>query len=322
MMKVEGYEKRFVAFLDILGFSQLISKIEENTCDEGDFSRVKSVLNFLHNESQESNGEHDLPIYEETEDGYIEKELGDPRITYVSDCVIISTEGSIDGYRAICNKITKFSTDIACDGLFLRGAITFGNIYHHGPFLFGTAYQRAYYLEENEVKHPRIIVDDSVFEHLSDYKDTFPLCHPHTVIDEDGKYYLANFPLKYHPQYVFSWGDYLLRVKGKILYHLNKFDEQVSGFGHELKSLDKRYCWKEAYGYNLNFDGGDSRVLKKYLWLKDEFNRTIETHSRWLLADEEAATINPKLTKGKLKISPIKLQAGCWGVEHELGRYR
>ncbi len=121
---------------------------------------------------------------------------------------------------------------------------------------------------------------------------------------------------------MYSWIDYLLRIKGKILYHLNKFDEKVSGFGHELKSLDQRYCWKEAYGYNLNFDGGDSRVLKKYLWLKDEFNRTIETHSRWLLADEKTAAVNPQLAKGQLRISPIQKQAECWGVERELGRYR
>ncbi len=62
-MNIEGYENRFVAFLDILGFKELIYKIESEGEESSDFRRVRSVLNFLHEESIESNGQHDLPIY-------------------------------------------------------------------------------------------------------------------------------------------------------------------------------------------------------------------------------------------------------------------
>jgi hypothetical protein len=69
-MNIEGYENRFVAFVDILGFKELIHKIESEAVENADYQRVRSVLNFLHEESIESNGQHDLPIYEK-KDGYI-----------------------------------------------------------------------------------------------------------------------------------------------------------------------------------------------------------------------------------------------------------
>lgn len=320
-MNIEGYENRFVAFLDILGFKELIYKIEDEGEESSDFKRVRSVLNFLHEESVESNGQHDLPIYEQKEDYILEKELGDPRISYISDCVIISTESTFDGFKALCNKLTKFSTDIACDGIFMRGAITHGKIYHHGPMLFGTAYQRAYELESKNAVHPRIIIDEIVFEELSDRKGEFPLNEHAIVKDKDNVSYLANFPLNYHPQYTPSWLDFLLRIKSRILYHLNIYDSRVSGFGAELKNLDKFCCWKEVYGWDLNFDGGNDSVLSKYEWLKDEFNFTIKKYSEFLSVRAGEEKHYGGVKEG-MRVSPITWNGVIWSPEKELGHIR
>jgi len=108
----EPYGCRFAAFIDILGFKSMIGQLESRaTGYEKLFVRLKSVLNFLDEESVESNGQHDLIIYEQTKDGFVDRELGDPRITYVSDCAIISTEETFDGFKSLCNKLTKLSTD-------------------------------------------------------------------------------------------------------------------------------------------------------------------------------------------------------------------
>ena len=321
-MNIEGYENRFLAFLDILGFKDLIKTIEE----EGDaaeqaLKRVKSILNYLHEESVESNGQHDLPIYEEKDGVVIERALGDPRISYISDCVIISTEGTFDGFKSLCNKVTKFSTDIACDGIFLRGAITYGKLHHHGPILFGSAYQNAYFLESKKANYPRVIIDDIVFDVLKSRKNEFPLCPPTIVKDQDEIQYLANFPFQYHPQYVFSWLDFLLKVKGHILHHLNYFDKRVSGFGPELKKLDKWYCWKEAYGWNLDFTGGDNDVLKKYIWLSEEFNASLIAYRSFLTAQKaDSKLMGPAVEE--MRIQPIVWNGVIWAVEKELGRLR
>lgn len=320
-MNIEGYENRFVAFLDILGFKNLILKIESEKNESYDFHRVRSVLNFLHDESIESNGQHDLPIYEKQGDSLIEKELGDLRINYISDCVIISTESSLNGFKSLCNKLTKFSTDIACDGIFVRGAITHGKIYHHGPMLFGSAYQRAYELESQYAKYPRIIIDENVFDVLKENIGQFPLNKHAIKKDSEEISYLANFPLNYFPYYTYSWLSFLLRIKSRILYHLNIFDIRVSGFGHELRNLDKFCCWKEVYGWDLCFDGGDESVLNKYLWLKDEFNSTLVRYSSYLSVSKTDKNQNHGVQQG-MKISPIGWNGTIWAPEKSLGHIR
>lgn len=168
----------------------------------------------------------------------------------------------------------------------MRGAITHGKIYHHVPMLFGSAYQKAYELESKLAVYPRIIIDDVVFDFLSERKGEFPLNEHAIIIGNDSVSYLANFPFNYYPLYTPSWLDFILRIKSRILYHLNIFDSRVFGFGHELKKLDKFCCWKEVYGWDLCFDGGSSSVLEKYEWLKDEFNSTIKRYSEYLSVTE------------------------------------
>jgi hypothetical protein len=319
-VNIEGFEKRFVAFIDILGFKKLIDSVEAATEESADFQRAKDILDFLHRESVESNGHHDLLVYKQTKDGLLETELGDPRLSYISDCVIISTEGSFDGFKAICNKITKLSVQGASIGIYIRGAVTYGNVYHHGPMLFGTAYQRAYELEPKAL-YPRVIMDEVVFDFLKGDSGTFPLNEAAIRIDSDGRKYLLNYPFNYLSGYVTDWLGFLLRVKSSILYFLNKFDGRVSGFGPELKRLDKFCCWKELYGWNLNFDGDDSRVLDKYIWLKDEFNATILKYSWYLEAREGAKKWKEGVQEGP-RILPIIWNGTHWGPEKELGHFR
>lgn len=319
-MQVEGYEKRFVAFLDILGFKELIKKIEKERSDSQDYQRVKLILDFLHDESVESNTHHDLLVYERTEHGLLEKELGDPRINYISDCVIISTEGTFDGFKALCNKVTKLSVQGATIGIYIRGGITYGNIHHHGPMLFGTAYQRALELE-GEAGSPRVLIDDLVYSVIGDKQGVFPLSEHAIRRDSDGKNYLMNYPFGYESGFVTNWLSFLFRVQASILYFLNKFDQRVSGFGQELRQLDQFCCWREMFSWRLDFDGGDQWILYKYLWLKNEFNATLRRNAMYLDASQEWQKGIYGVLEGP-RISNILWNGKIWTTEIELVRYR
>ena len=319
-MQIEGYELRFVAFLDILGFKELIKKIEKEKSDSQDYQRVKKILDFLYDESVESNSHHDLLVYEQTERGLLERELGDPRINYISDCVIISTEGNFEGFKAICNKVTKLSVQGATIGIYIRGGITYGNIHHHGPMLFGTAYQRALELEE-KAGSPRVLIDEVVYNVLDKKRGAFPLNEHAIRRDSDGKNYLMNYPFGYESGFVTDWFSFLLRVKASILYFLNKFDLRVSGFGQELRRLDQFYCWKEMFSWQLNFDGGDQKILYKYIWLKNEFNATLRRNAKYLDASQNWKKNDYGVQEGP-RISTIFWNGNIWAPEKELGRYR
>ena len=243
-------EPRYCAFLDILGFKEILKAIEERPNSQ-EAERLISALTFMSSEVDESAYSTDLPVYELTVDGMIERELGDPRMTYVSDCIIISTEHTEDGLKALCRKVSKIWIDLAWDGFFCRGAISEGLLFHHRDIVFGSAYLSAYELEKM-ADYPRVIFDEQVVESSGGFPATFPLCPPTSERGDDGKVYLRYFPYSFFPPYAFDWTTYLLRVRDRIC--------------GALKSKT-------------------GRVREKYVFLRKEFNFCVE-HFRNVLAPE------------------------------------
>lgn len=238
-------EERFVAFIDILGFTQIVKSIESNNTRENlDLKRIKSILNFMNEETTYSNYFTDLPVYVESEEGLVEKELGDPRITYVSDCIIISAEPTLDGFKGLSRKIHKITADLAYDGVFCRGAITKGKLFHHDKIFFGSSYINAYKLEE-KADFPRVIVDPDIIDFFELEEGEFPLAPAFYGKDKDGMYYQRYWTWYLFPPYAGGFDSYLIMVRKWIIEHIKTFE-------------------------------GNSRVQPKYLWLKDEFNSLID----------------------------------------------
>lgn len=239
-------EDRFVAFIDILGFTEIIKSIEaNNTKDNQDLKRIKSILNFMDEETTDPNYSTDLPIYIESEKGLIEKELGDPRLTYVSDCIIISAEPTLDGFKGLSRKIHKITSDLAYDGIFCRGAITKGKLFHHDKVIFGTSYIKAYRLEDEKAKYPRVIIDPEIIEFFDLEDGKMPLAPAFYGKDKDGFYYQRYWTWYLFPPYSGSFDNYLMIVRNWIIEHIETFES-------------------------------NSGIQPKYIWLKDEFNSLVD----------------------------------------------
>lgn len=241
----EIMEERFVAFIDILGFKDIVRNIEkDNTPNNLALRTVKSVLNFMDEETYEPNYCSDLPIYEKTEEGFVEKELGDPRLTYVSDCIIISAEPTIDGFKGLSRKIHKITADLACDGIFCRGAITKGKLFHKGRILFGSSYIRAFTLEEETAIFPRVIIDPEIIDFFELKEGEMPLAPAFFGLDKDGIYYQRYWTWYLFPPHAGSFESYLHRVYTHIENKLNEFRDTP-------------------------------RILEKYKWLEQEFKSLV-----------------------------------------------
>lgn len=242
-----NYEERFVAFIDILGFKDIIKVVESNlNADNSQLKTVKSILNFMLEETEESHYSADLPVYELRDDKMYERELGNPRLTYISDCMIISTDGNLDGFKALSRKLHKISADLAVDGVFCRGAITKGKVFHHGQILFGSAYVKAYQLEQTAI-YPRIIVDPDIIDVFDYSKVKVPLSPAFYSKDEsDGLFYLNFTTWQLYPPYCFDFITFLLRTREHIVNSLNKTT--------------------------------DEKILKKLDWLQQEFNRNVQKY--------------------------------------------
>jgi hypothetical protein len=248
-------EERFVAFIDILGFTDIIKQIEKhNTKDNPELARIKSILSFMNEETTDPNYAADLPIYVKTENGIIEKELGDPRLTYVSDCIIISAEPTLEGFKGLSRKIHKITADLAYDGIFCRGAISKGLLFHHDKILFGSAYIKAFKLEEEVAKYPRVIIDPDIIDFFELSDGEMPLAPIFYGQDSDGYYYQRYWTWCLYPPYAGRYENYLGIVKSKIVENLDKFKDNTD-------------------------------IYNKYLWLKNEYNSLMDWWSEIELID-------------------------------------
>lgn len=238
-------EERFIAFIDILGFKNIVRSIEEdNTLSNRSLEIIKSVLNFMDEETYDPNYCADLPVYKETEHGLLELELGDPRLTYVSDCIIISAEPTLDGFKGLSRKIHKITADLAVDGIFCRGAITKGLLFHQGRLLFGSAYVRAFTLESEVAKFPRVVIDPEILDFFDLTDNRMPLAPAFYGRDSDGLYYQRYWTWFLYPPHAGSYDCYLHRVRHHIKNNIAKF--------------------KDVPG-----------VLEKYIWLENEFKSLV-----------------------------------------------
>lgn len=240
-------EPRYCAFLDILGFKEALRIIESDS-KSPKAERLISALNFMSEETTESAYSADLPIYETTTEGIVERELGDPRLTYVSDCIIISTEHTFDGLKALCRKVSKIWLDLAWDGFFCRGAISDGLLFHHRNIVFGSAYLRALELEK-AASSPRVIFDPNVIASVGGFPGTFPLRPPTSEHAADGYVYLRYFPYYFFPPYAHDWTNYLLRVR----HHITE-----------------------------NLSSSSDGVHQKYIFLREEFNFCVNHYREFL----------------------------------------
>lgn len=141
----EAYEDRLCAFVDILGFKQLVGAIPHAIS----FQSVRDILRAAHS----------IPA-----DHYTSNESIDFRSVSISDAIVLSTKGSLDGLIHIANAIENLALELLGQGYFTRGAIVKGKLCHDEKVIFGNALIHAYQLETEVVHVPRVMLTRDVVE--------------------------------------------------------------------------------------------------------------------------------------------------------------
>jgi hypothetical protein len=148
------FTERAIAFLDILGFSQLIADAERlpNRRDElfGLFATIDSHVKF-DNDSVSS----EVP------------EAVRPRYIFISDSIIFSApllHGTYDGLAILVAKSIQIAHKVLETGYLLRGALSVGSAWHTGTNIFGTAYIDAWQTQDN-LEDPKVVLTAAAREH-------------------------------------------------------------------------------------------------------------------------------------------------------------
>jgi hypothetical protein len=155
-----SFEERFLAFVDILGFRSIVSRMQE---DAGLFSTVRDSLKTIDKQARDF---RDYRVArKQSHQSLLAKgkvPLTSPphlQMTAFSDCYVISETSPawhvLAGVQALgANLITQ--------GILCRGAVVKGPAYHRDRVLFGPAVIEAYELESQVAKYPRILVTEEV----------------------------------------------------------------------------------------------------------------------------------------------------------------
>lgn len=142
------YEERILAFVDILGFKNIIQRSISSFPEQ---RRILDAMKIIHS-------------YKELNDNGFDGEglrMYGVQVTTFSDSAIISYPISFDGglFHVLLDLI-HLQIDLSNLGMFIRGGISIGLAHHDENNAFGPAMNDAYILESKKAKYPRIILTE------------------------------------------------------------------------------------------------------------------------------------------------------------------
>jgi hypothetical protein len=149
-----GYSEYYVAFLDILGFKDLV--LSETDGDKQIIDNyLKKIKEFINGNKEENT----IPKLS---------------VNAISDAIILAVpfgseyQENISNLRRLCVAIQDIQYKLALEKIWLRGAISFGNAYISDgeKQIIGPAYIHAYLLEEKVAIYPRVILDSKLLGKL------------------------------------------------------------------------------------------------------------------------------------------------------------
>lgn len=237
---MKSYENRFIVFLDILGFKELVKK---TTQDASNFETISRVLNYI-SEVRNENYHGFLAQYDT-----IKKE-----VSVFSDSIVISYPGDTrGGLFFLLMDLVFICLQLNFNGIFVRGGVTFGQLYHKRHICFGPAMITAYEMEQNLAITPRIIVDTTAISNGLKSPGYANTC------EEEAEY----------------------------LAHLLKQDEEDEQIYLDFLSQSEELDFPEEYPYYLNeikssiiknlIETKDrANIYSKYIWYAKYYNNTIE----------------------------------------------
>ena len=147
--KPQIYEARYVSFIDILGFSEIVRNSVQSPTQASELAKaldqINSNISFLSLKGLTSD---------------------DFRAQSFSDCILLSEAPTPKGLQFLLTTICFLTNSLLSIGILTRGGLSKGLLHHSDKAVFGPAFLSAYEMENQTAIFPRIIVDR---ETLKDY---------------------------------------------------------------------------------------------------------------------------------------------------------
>lgn len=206
-----------VAFVDILGFSEMVKSDCENRNGTLKYFKILKELN-----------EHT-------------KEISGCSITQFSDSIIFSLPLTFENYEKMLQILSVYQYELICNSIICRGAIAYGKHFMENEFMFSQALIEAYNLECTEAQYPRIIISHNLYDYFSAYSDKV-----NGILREKDSYYFVDYLSNGEKEklymilkkYSMNLGKYNMRIKEKY-YWLFEYWEFI--FKEKLPFASSRF---------------------------------------------------------------------------------
>lgn len=167
------YEDRVVAFVDVLGFKEIIGRSAGNP----------DLVRRIHHALDVRNDDWAEVFAADVGLEMKPTEFQD-RIHSFSDFVVVSVRPDIREIGLLVYIVFKICRQLLFSGFLSRGGIAMGKLYHRDvsegsseagpPMVFGPAFIEAYQFESSHADGPRVILQNKVREHIQKKCNLYP----------------------------------------------------------------------------------------------------------------------------------------------------
>lgn len=220
-MTTDFYEKKLIAFVDILGWS-------DASKDQSQYGRLRTTVQKIEDYAKKFSVEikqylRDAPGTSKT----LIKEHASIEFSFFSDCFAVSAP--IDYGKKIFEILSWASHELLRENFLIRGGVTIGDLVHCKGIIFGPALVEAVRLEKKEAVYPCLLCGGEELEQYLKRMD----CKKIVMRDRDQKL-VVNIALGN----LFAKGDQMEIINKKLTEFLKKY-ETIDKSSKEFTDLKK-----------------------------------------------------------------------------------
>jgi len=262
-----NYEDRIVAFIDILGFKELVKKSESNSKI---IETLNTTLQYLKTWERPNQWNLDfVEIEKSTQRKGIEKFILKDRtnVTTFSDSIVVSVKIEEDNINemlsSLITNLSYMGSELMKNEILIRGAITIGKLIHNdNGAVFGNALIEAYELESKCSKYPRIIISNKLISRLN---------YPNISKRRE---YLYN-------QYFQRFSDGCVGFHQMIFFQVMN---SLTGITNEIRKKDLNIIRKVIIdGLDNSFE--NPVVFEKFKWLQKQYQNLIILNNDFITSE-------------------------------------
>jgi hypothetical protein len=274
------YERRIVAFTDILGFRNIVQRsskfftaahqiVPEAKEDDLDL-RILNALQIEVDSYKEA-------FAKEFSDDCHEIQETDLRVTTFSDSVILSVPDDPKNFALLLFSISFMVRELLRNGFLCRGGVAYGEVYHSKPDksssatidrVFGPAFIKAYDLESKHANHARIIACNMMWAKIQEWKSNPENCafcdyiSQNIIRESDGA---VKIDVLTHYKNKVDEGSYS-EVESELKQIKERMESVLSSYVESPRVFSKLSKFaKEFNGVVKDFDESDVVINSSYL---------------------------------------------------------